>query len=534
MAKRKHADYQILTMDGEMSKGPPSEKLGPIAMIIKYIRFSGLTALIAAALVGCAVGPDYRRPETKAPSTWDGQNAVTPVTPSKTTINPVTLVEWWTAFNDPTLSSLVDKAVRANLDVRLAEARIRQARAARWVAGAPLWPQVDSTVLYDRSHSPSAAVSTAGGGTVVAGAGSSTGGAPPFRELFQAGLDASWELDVFGGTRRNLEAAGADLQAAVEDRRDVLLIMMGDVGTNYINLRGFQKQIAIARENLKAQKHNADIIQKRHDAGFVGGLDVANAKAQVATTEATIPLFESSARAAIYSLGVLLGREPAALEKDLAKAAPIPPIPPEIPVGLPSELLRRRPDIRRAEAQIHAATARIGVATADLFPRFFLTGSFGVTTSDVTKIGSLANNKFWSFGPSVTWPIFAGGRIYWNIKIQDALQEQALLTYEKTVLTALKDVETTLVAYAKQQETQKSLSVAVVENRKAVDLAMQLYLAGKSDFLNVLIAQRSLFTSEDALARSTTALDTNLIALYKALGGGWEKEGIAMDRKNKP
>jgi multidrug efflux system outer membrane protein len=489
-------------------------------------------------VVGCAVGPNYHPSETKVPSTWDGQNVVTPALPSKTTTGLVTLVEWWTAFNDPTLSSLVEMGVRANLDVRLAEARICQARAARWVAGAPLWPQVDATILYERSHSPSVSTGASGGGSSgggssgASGGGSSgggssvsSGGIPPFRELFQAGLDASWELDVFGGTRRNIEAAGADLQAAVEDRRDVLVTLVGDVGTNYINLRGFQQQIDIARENLKAQKHNADIIQKRHDAGFVGGLDVANAKAQVATTESTIPLFESSARAAIYSLGVLLGREPAALENDLAKAAPIPPTPPEIPVGLPSELLRRRPDIRRAEAQIHAATARIGVATADLFPKFYLTGSFGVSASDVNKLGSLANNKFWSFGPSVTWSIFAGGRIYWNIKIQDALQEQALLTYEKTVLTALKDVETALVAYAKQQETRKSLSVAVVENRKAVDLATQLYLAGKSDFLNVLIAQRSLFTTQDALAQSIRTVDTNLIAIYKALGGGWEKAG---------
>ena len=452
--------------------------------------------------------------------------------PARPRIDPVTLVEWWTAFNDPTLSSLVDMAVRANLDVRLAEARIRQARAARWVAGAPLWPQVDATILYERSHTPSAAVEHRGRRGRRSWAKQLFGRQPAVPGIISGRSGCLLGIGYFRGTRRNLEAAGADLQAAVEDRRDVLVIMMGDVGTNYINLRGFQKQIQIARENLKAQKHNADIIQKRHDAGFVGGLDVANAKAQVATTEATIPLFESSARAAIYSLGVLLGREPAALMQDLAKAAPIPPTPPEIPVGLPSELLRRRPDIRRAEAQIHAATARIGVATADLFPRFFLTGSFGVTTSDVNKLGSLANNKFWSFGPSVTWPIFAGGRIYWNIKIQDALQEQALLTYEKTVLTALKDVETALVAYAKQQETRKSLSEAVVNNRKAVDLATQLYLAGRSDFLNVLIAQRSLFATEDALAQSTAAVDTNLIALYKALGGGWEKEGAPPeDRK---
>ena len=468
------------------------------------------------------MGPDYKRPETKVPDDWNGQEVVTPAKPSKTTINPADLAAWWNNFKDPTLSSLVEMAIRANLDLRLAEARIRQARASLGVAGGPLWPEVDATVLYDRSHTPSAAVNTAGGGVAVSGSSGSSGGTVPFRELFQAGLDASWELDVFGGTRRNIEAAGADLQAAVEDRRDVLVTLVGDVGSNYINLRGFQQQIDIARENLKAQKHNADIIQKRHDAGFVGGLDVANAKAQVATTESTIPLFESSARAAIYSLGVLLGREPAALEKDLARAAPIPPTPPEIPVGLPSELLRRRPDIRRAEAQIHAATARIGVATADLFPKFSLTGSFGVTASDVSVLGSLANNKFWSFGPSVTWPIFAGGRIYFNIKVQDAIQEQTLLTYEKTVLTALKDVETALVAYAKQQETRKSLSVAVVNNRKAVELSMLLYMAGKSDFLNVIMAQRSLFTTEDALAQSTRAVDTNLIALYKALGGGWE------------
>jgi len=483
---------------------------------------ASLAAFCLIIVSGCAVGPDYKRPETKVPAAWDGQNVVTPAHPSKTTLNPVELVEWWTAFNDPTLSSLVEAAVGANLDVRLAEARIRQARAARGVAGAPLWPGLDASALYQRSQGSS---EVSGGGAVA-----TVGG---LRNLWQAGLDATWEIDIFGGTRRNLEAATAYLQAAVEDRRDVLVTLVGDVGTNYINLRGFQQQVDIARRNLKAQKQNADIIQKRHDAGFVGGLDVANAKAQVATTAATIPVFESSARAAIYSLGVLLGREPAALEKDLAQAAPIPPTPMEIPVGLPSELLRRRPDIRRAEAQLHAATARIGVATADLFPKFNLAGTYGFSAAEAFKLGRSTSN-FWSWGPSVTWPIFAGGRFYYNIKVQDALTEQALLTYEKTVLTALKDVETSLVAYAKQQETRKSLFEAVANNRKAVDLATQLYLAGKSDFLNVLIAQRSLFTSEDALAQSTRTVDTNLIALYKALGGGWEKEGAAMAGKDKP
>ena len=282
-------------------------------------------------------------------------------------------------------------AIRANLDLRLAEARIRQARASLGVAGGAILarggchrplstePQSHrsrwsfgrrilrrrSWRLFGRRTSGSSGGGSSEGVTVA-----------PFRELFQVGLDASWEIDIFGGIRRNIEAAGADLRAAVEDRRDVLITLVGDVGSNYVNLRGFQQQIEIARKNLEAQKHNADIIQKRHDAGFVGGLDVANARAQVATTEATIPIFESSARAAIYNLGVLLGREPAALEKDLIKAGPIPPYPPEVPVGLPSDLLRRRPDIRRAEAQLHAATARIGVATAALFPQFSLTGTW--------------------------------------------------------------------------------------------------------------------------------------------------------------
>jgi len=276
------------------------------------------------------------------------------------------------------------------------------------------------------------------------------------------------------------------------------------------------------RQNLEAQRGTAKITRERFEAGFVGVLDVANAEAQAATTQSQIPALESTVRATVYNLGVLLGREPAALEKELTRQAPIPPLPPEVPVGLASELLRRRPDIRRAEAQIHAATARIGVATADLFPRFSLTGSFGFSSNDLTKMGNLSNSKFWALGPAVTLPIFAGGRIIWNIKVQDALAEQALLTYQKVVLTALKEVETALVAYAKEQERRQSLSAAVVNNRRAVEAAMKLYVAGKTDFLNVLTAQHSLYTSEDALVQSTCNVDTNLIALYKALGGGWE------------
>jgi len=484
---------------------------------VKGASGKGWRALAVAVLcllagLGCAVGPDYRPPEMKVQENWDGQAVVTEALPSKTKADPVTLAEWWNSFNDPILSSLVEMAIRSNLDVRQAEARILQARAARGVAGAPLYPQVETSVIYQKSQGSSEA---AGGGAIATAGG--------VRELFQVGLDATWELDIFGGTRRNLEAATADFRAAMEDRRDVLITLVGDVGTNYFNLRGFQSQVDIARKNLEAQKKTAKITHKRFAAGFIGRLDVANADAQVATTEAQIPLLESSAKAAIYNLGVLLGREPAVLAQDLAKPLPIASSPPEIPVGLPSDLVRRRPDIRRTEAQLHAATARIGVATADLFPRFNLAGTLGVSAGDIARLGNIGASKFWSFGPTVSWPVFAGGRIRWNIKVQEAIQEQTLAAYEKTVLTALRDVETTLVAFAKEQERLKSLTEAVASNRQAVDLAMRLYVAGRTDFLNVLTAQRSLYANEDALAQSHRTLATNLVALYKALGGGWEK-----------
>ena len=316
----------------------------------------------------------------------------------------------------------------------------------------------------------------------------------------------------------------------MEDRRAVLISLVAEVGVNYVSLRGFQQQLLIARHNLETQKHTAEITRKRFEAGFVSRLDAANANALVATTESQIPLLESSAQAAIYSLSVLLGLQPAALARELTSDRPIPTTPPEIPVGLPSDLIRRRPDIRRAEAQLHAATANIGVATADLFPKFSLTGAFGFTSSD---LGSLSNwsSRYWSYGPSVTWPIFTAGRIRWNIELQKAFKEEDLAAYEQTILTALKDVETALVAYAKTQERIRSLVVAVENNRSAVDLSTRLYVAGKSDFLNVLVAQRSLNTSEEALVQSTRSMATDLIALYKALGGGWEEEpvGRAMD-----
>ena len=464
--------------------------------------------------VGCAVGPDYVPPQTEVPAAWTGVTTPTVSQTSVPTSNAMELVEWWKTFDDPMLTSLVERAITANLDLRLAEARVRQARATRAGVAAGFWPTLDTSGTYRRSYDSASSSSSGGRRRSSNNSGIS---------LFQAGLDAAWELDFFGGVRRSIEASEADLQAAVEDRRDVLVSLVAELGTNYINLRGIQQQIAIAHKNLQAQEHTAEITRKRHQAGFASGLDVANAEAQVATTQSQIPVLESSAQTAMYSLSILLGREPAALVPELAAEAPIPPTPPEVPVGLPSALLRRRPDIRRAEAQVHSATAQIGVATADLFPKFSLSGSFGYASN---TLGSLTNwtNRFWFVGPMVSLPIFNAGKIRSNIEVQNALQEQALLTYQKTVLTALKDVESALVAYAKEQEHRKSLSEAVTHNRKAVELSLQLYTAGRTDFLNVLNAQRSLYVSEDALVQSIRNVSTDLVALYKALGGGWEEE----------
>jgi len=480
----------------------------------------GLALMVGLAftiLSGCMVGPNFQRPQTALQADWAGPTAeFGAVTPAE-----AELARWWILFDDPTLVALVEKAVQSNLDLQLAEARIRQARAARGVVAAGIGPTVDATGAYQRSLA----------------AGASNGNHEgAISDQYQAGFDSGWELDIFGGVRREIEAADADLQATRETRRDVLVTLTAEVARNYIDLREFQQRIAIARQNLATQKHSAALTRKRFQGGFVGGLDVANADAQVATTEAQIPLLESAARQSIYSLSVLLGREPAALIRELSPAAVIPAAPPSIPPGIPADLLRRRPDIRRAEAEIHAATARIGVATADLFPRFTISGSLGLRAGDLSSWFDWGS-RFWSFGPSASWNLFAMGRTQSNIEQQQALQDQALITYRQTVLTALQEVENALIASAKEAEHRRALVEAVSANRKAVDLATALYTQGHTDFLNVLNAQRSLYVSEDALVQSTGSVSTNLVALFKALGGGWSegqepKAAARLDSKN--
>ena len=393
-------------------------------------------ALLAA---GCTVGPDYRRPDTAVPSAWsegryDGIDT-----------RPADLARWWEEFNYPALTRLVQRAAGSSLDLRAAEARIREARALRRVAESGAWPTVDMSGSYSRSRTSENAFSTSSQGS---GGSSSTGGGNRGQDLFRAGFDSSWEVDVFGGVRRSVESADATVEASIEDRRDVLVTLLGDIARNYIDLRGFQRRLAVAQNNLKAQQESLEITRVRFQAGLANYLQVSQAEAQVNTTAAEIPALEALSKQAAHRLDVLLGIQPGALSAELSTDAPIPALPPQAHVGLPSELLRRRPDIRRAERQLAAANAEIGVATADLYPKFSLSGAFGVQSISASDWFS-APSRFWSIGPTIRWPIFDAGRIRANIEVRNARQEQALTAYEKTVLTAFEDVENALVSYAK-------------------------------------------------------------------------------------
>jgi multidrug efflux system outer membrane protein len=350
---------------------------------------------------------------------------------------------------------------------------------------------------------------------------------------FQGNLSASWELDVFGGTRRGVQAATADVAAAQENRRDVLVILLGDVGRVYAQLRGFQRRLEIANKNIKTQQDTLDLTAARAKAGLATELDVSRAAAQLESTKASVPTLLSGIDVSIHRLSVLLGEEPGALHSELEKTRPIPSAGPDVQVGLPSDLLKRRPDIRRAEAQVAAATARIGEAKRDLFPRFVLTGTAGRQATQLHDL-TLGAGNFYGVGPGISLPLFTGGRIRSNIAVQSSRQRAALISYQSTILNSLEEVQNALVTYAQEQERRDRLNEAVQHSQLAVDLATEQYRAGLVDFLSVLEAQRELYANEDQLVQSQTSVTTNLVGLYRALGGGWSVGGPVSTNKPTP
>jgi len=477
--------------------------------------------LLLAVLLACVAargaslpkaGPKYRPPTTSVPPAYHQQS----VAPGATA-DPA-IGAWWTTLNDPELTLLIARAVKANLDLKVASQRILEARAGRRVSRSALLPTVESANNIDRVR-----------GGLTAGLFNTNKGSPggsslltPFEtNVVQSGFDASWELDFAGGRRRALEAATADVASAEEARRDTLVSLLAEVARNYADLRGYQRRLDITKQNIKLQEDSLDLARVRAEAGLGAELDVERQSAQLATTRALAPSLEAAAIQAIHRLGVLMGEEPGVLVDELSAARPLPVSPGAVPVGLPADLLKRRPDIREAEAQVAAATARLGVARADLYPKLLLNGGSGrqgVSLSGLT----LGAGNFFSFGPAITLPIFNGGRIHAGIEAQRQRLDQALTQYQSAVLRSLEEAENALSAYGREKERREHLVAAVEASRQATMLANELYTRGLSDFLDVLDAQRQQLAAEDDLARSDTAVITNLVALYKALGGGWE------------
>jgi NodT family efflux transporter outer membrane factor (OMF) lipoprotein len=470
-------------------------------------RSAWLTVLLLTGSIGCAVGPRYRTPEIPVPPAW------TEAPSGEVKGSDIQLRRWWAEFRDPTLDRLVARAVEGNLDLKIAAARVREARAARGMAAAAGLPQADVSAAYSRAQRSDAVPPFRS-----AGAGSPFG--PRQQNVVEAGFDARGEIDVFGGVRRDKEAALAQAQAAEEGRRDVVVTLLGDVARSYLELRGTQEQLRILDKTVASEKESLDLARARFEAGLGTDLDVARAEGLLQATEAQRPVLDRLAKQAMYRLAVLLGQAPGALVAELETPGAIPPSPPGIPESLPSQLLSRRPDLRRAEQELAAATARVGVARADLFPRFSIVGGFGRRSEEAGDLSSGAS-QFWRVIPAVRWPIFSGGRIRANIRVQDARQEQALRQYEKSVLLALEEVENALSAHARELVRQESLRAAVAANRRALDLATERYSGGLESFLSVLDAQRSVYAAEDQLVQSERNAAVSLVAVYKSLGGGW-------------
>ncbi len=450
---------------------------------------------------GCiTVGPDYVPPEQAMPDAWH-QELVRDLAEGETSMKT-----WWKSLNDPILNNLIERASSGNLDLQEAAARVMEAEALRGISAGERFPDINGFGDMERSRT-------------------SEDFPPPTGKrndyIYALGLDTSWEIDFWGRIRRLVESADAGIQASIEAYRDVQVLLFAEVALNYVEVRTLQARIDFAENNVKTQRESLEITKARLNAEIVGELDVRQAELNLASTEAFIPVLRSRMLQAINRLGVLLGEFPSALYEELIDPMPIPQPTESITMSMPADLLRQRPDIRRAERELAAQTARIGVATSELYPRFFLLGDFGFGgSSDIFDY----DKRSWSIGPSFRWNIFDGGRVRNFIRVEDALTEQALVRYEKTVLDALEEVENSLISYTEEIKRRGYLEDSVEAAQKSVDLVKTLYITGLTDFQNVLDMERSLFSQQDDFASSKGNVTQNMIRIYRALGGGWERE----------
>jgi NodT family efflux transporter outer membrane factor (OMF) lipoprotein len=461
-------------------------------------KWPGSRLLLATVLMvaGCAaVGPDYVAPGIPAPAAWQaefggGEDTTAP--------DPSRLEYWWANLNDPILSELIDLALAQNLDVKQTLSRVREARARRGVSDAERFPTLDLSTDATWSRSGTHAVHESYGGS----------------------FDAGWELDLFGGIQRANEAALADLQAEMANLADVLVSLTAETGLNYIDVRTYQARLAVAKANLAAQQETYELIQGRYAVGLSNELALQQARYNLESTRSRIPSLVTGGAAALNRLAVLTGKPPGQLHDKLIAPHPIPVAPITIAVGIPAQALQRRPDIRKAERELAAQTARIGVAEAERYPKIRLSGSIGLEASKLADLfdgGAL----FWNHGPRVSWNIFDAGAIRNGIKVQEALQEQALIAYEAAVLEAMAEVENAMTAFAQEQLRRSRLTHAVEAAQLAEKISSDKFSAGLINFSDVLDVQRTLLSFQDQLAESDGTVTANLIRLYKALGGGW-------------
>ncbi|WP_375675476.1 efflux transporter outer membrane subunit [Bartonella sp. CL100XZDX] len=470
-------------------------------MYIRNLKWGASRGLFSSVLLclllsGCMVGPNYQKTSFRVPAVWGEKSA-------QTAGQSVALAGWWRHLNDPVLDALMDYAISGNNNVAVAKARVREARAGLGQVVGTLLPNVSNSISGTRSRS---------------------GQSDALLNQYSSGFDASWELDFFGGHKRAVEAARYGLDAAVEDMRATMVTLLGDVATNYVQMRGWQQKLFIVRQIAVSQRKTYELMRARLTAGDVSELDVSNAQAQMANTEADISQMEANVAMSVHRLSVLTGRVPTAL-KDLlqknAKHAKIPQPRWPIPAGIPADILLTRPDLRRAERQYAQATARIGQREADRYPSLTLTGNISTAA---TAIDQLWKNSTigWSFGPGLRFPLFNGGQVEASIVVARAQRDQAFITYRAAVLEALEDVENALVRLTKEHQRLEKLIVANKASLHSLKLSRSLFENGNTSFLELLNADRSYYSAQMALKDSRVSLVTQYITLMKALGGGWD------------
>ena len=461
----------------------------------------------ALALSGCVLGPDFQAPVPQLAERW------APVASEQghsRTVESAVDPRWWDSFGDAQLSALVQEAQQSNFDVQLAASRLEQSRAIRRQIAADSLPAVDGSLAYSRSRNSQQGLNDPSGHS----------GKQAFN-LWNGGLGFSWKADLWGRVKRSVEAADASVQVAAEDRHGVQLLVIVQTAQHYIQLRGTQQALAVVEQNLQIARRSLELTQLQLKEGVATDLQVSEAAAQVAEIEARMAPLQQRSAQLINALSMLVAREPRALQQLLNAAAPVPAYGADVPIGLPSELAQRRPDIRRAEAQLHAATAAIGMAKADFYPRITLSGSLGMQAMQLSDLGSWGSRSF-AFGPGLSVPVFEGGRLQGALQLQEGRQQEAGIAYQKTVLRAWHEVDDALVAYQANQRRRDSLQQAVVHSQRALDSVHQQYTQGTVDFLNVLTVQNVLLANEAALVDSTAQVSLSLVDVFGALGGGWQ------------